>query len=673
MPIDPRLMMPSGMPGNVPAGELGGPTGGYTPPPGVVGQLAPAMSGQGPAEPVRAPAKAKRVDEKVFCEFVVKEFDRYEKFHDERFAKCRKYYDLWAGKLPQKPEEWMNNIHVPMMIEAEQTITPRVYTALFPTDAPVDCQVEGDTPAQAGVVVKNLIKHYFRVTNVQGKFWSMLTQNTLFGTGYVEAGSWLVRRGWVIGEDGERYYTLIESRPDCKQVDFFELYPHPAKLTMDDGLPLIRRRYCDAEYLKSLSENPFFTFNNLQDALDSKAPKASDLSYQKTDKDEYEILDYWGPYDEQFEKDGKIVVKKAIPYWGIIINRKVCMRAIPNPYNHQMPPFVKIKLFEDAVPSWFGLGIGQIGHPSQERCNKIVNQRLDNVDLIMNQEKLVNASDTVINRKNLPKSSPGKVTFVSDIVSSMKWLEVPNVTTEAYKEEELCKTDFRESTGATSSMMPSDSVDDQHKTAMGIQLMQGAAGMRFRPVLKNIESDGIQAIAQFYFSNARQFMTIPEWVQIVGEEGQKYNVRISPEQIQSKVFFIPTGLSETVNKETQIANLMRFRELGVNDPTINRSDLNRRIGEFMGFKDLDKLIIKNQPIVTGPQQLSGDEQLTIQQRIAEGADPEAIKAELMGSPKLSDQPAKGPKPMKPPARPSQQSQRPAPQQAPRMPPNQGAF
>jgi len=650
-----------------------GPTSGYTPPVGVVGQLAPALSGTGLQGPVVASVRVKKVDEKLFVEYVKKEFERYEKFHDERFAKCQKYYDMWSGKLPKKPEPWMNNIHVPMMIEAEQTITPRVYTALFPTDAPVDCQVEWDTPAQAGVVVKNLIKHYFRVANVQGKSWSALTQNTLFGTCYLETGSWLVRRGWVVGEDGQRYYTLIESRPDCKQVDFFEMFPHPAKLTMDDGLPLIRRRYCDAEYLKSLSENPFFMFTNLKDALDSKLVKPSNLSYDKSDKDEYEILDYWGPYDEQYEKDEKIVVKKAVPYWGIVINRTIVVRAIPNPYNHQQPPFSKGKLFEDAMPSWFGIGIGQIGHPSQERGNKIVNQRLDNVDIIMNQERLVNASDTVINRKKLGISKPGQVHFVSDINSSIKWAEVPNVTTEAYKEEELCKTDFRESTGATSSMMPSDSVDDQHKTAMGIQLMQGAAGMRFRPVLKNWEADVIQTTAQFFFSNARQFMTIPEWVQIVGEEGQKYNVRVTPEQIQSKVFFIPTGLSETVNKETQIANLMRYRELAVNDPTINRTELNKRIGEFMGFKDMDKLVIRQQPTVQGPMQLSGDEQKIIQQRLAEGADPEAIKAELMGNPKLSDQAPAAAKPSKPAAKPPQQSQRPMPQQAPRMPVNQGAF
>ena len=98
---------------------------------------------------------AKNIDDKKFVEFVVKEFQRYEKFHDERYSNYRKYLDLWKGKLAAKQYDHLNNVHVPMMIEAEQTITPRIFTALFPTDAPVDCQVEGDTPSEAGVIVKN--------------------------------------------------------------------------------------------------------------------------------------------------------------------------------------------------------------------------------------------------------------------------------------------------------------------------------------------------------------------------------------------------------------------------------------------------------------------------------------------------------------------------------------
>ena len=571
------------------------------------------------------------MDKKKFCDWVVKEFDRYEKFHAERYAKCEIYYDLWRGKLPKKPLEHLNNVHVPMMIEAEQTITPRVFTALFPTDAPIDCQVEGDTPPEAGVVVKNLIQHYMRVSNTQGAFWSALTQNTIFGTAYLEAGSWLVRRGWTISEQGERIYSIIESRPDCKHVDFFEMFPHPAKLKMEDGLPLMRRRWCDAEYLKSLEENPFFKFDNLKAALDSKPEIKGPINYDQKQRDEYEIIDYWGPYDEEYEKDGKVMSRKAVPHWGIIINRKVCVRVMANPYNHQSPPFIKIKLYEDSKPSWFGVGIGQIGHPSQERLNKLVNNRLDNVDLILNKMGFYNANDTLLNKKQLQISKPGKWIGCADTTTSVRWMDTPDVTQEAYKEEELAKQDFRESTGATSAMMPSDDQNEQHRTAMGIQLLQGAAGMRLRPVLRNIEIDGIQALAMLFFSNARQFMTIPEWVMITGEDGKKYNVRVTPQQIQAKVFFIPTGISETVNKETQIGQLMRFKELTVNDPNIDRAELNKRIGQLMGFKDLDKLIIVAQPTVAGPGQMPPEQQLRIQQRLREGATPEQIKQELMGN------------------------------------------
>ena len=67
-----------------------------------------------------------KIDKKKFVTHVTTEFERYEAFHSDRFAKCQDYYDLWKGKMGKKPQDWMNNIHVPMMIEAEQTITPRI-------------------------------------------------------------------------------------------------------------------------------------------------------------------------------------------------------------------------------------------------------------------------------------------------------------------------------------------------------------------------------------------------------------------------------------------------------------------------------------------------------------------------------------------------------------------
>lgn len=582
--------------------------------------------------------------------FVVEEMERYESFHQERFDEAVEIYDFWTNKAPTKSFDWMNAVHIPMTFEGEQTITPRLFAALFPTEAPIEVKVFGDTPEEQGIVIKGLIEQHFRMSDVQGESLSALTQCSLYGTGYVEA-PWLFRRSWIIGPDGSRHVAVIDNRPDCKAVNFFEMYPHPAKMRMSDELPIIRRRFCDAEYLKGLSDNPNFKFENLQEALNSQSvvskpstlwgPDGKTVSIKK--RDEFEILEYWGPYDLTYLKDEKPVVQKAVPHWIIIINRAVKVRGVPNPYNHQRPPFCKLKLYEDAKPGWFGIGIGKVGKPTQERLNKIVNQRLDNVDLVLNKQGFYNGNDTLINTKKLQVSKPGQWHKVSDTVTSIRWMDTPDVTASSYKEEELAKNDFRESTGATVSLMPTD--EGQHRTAMGINLLQGAAGIRFRTVLKRLETDFIQDLAFMYLSNLQQFMTMPEWVTITSSNGTQKPVMVSPEQIQSKVKFIPTGISEALNKEFAVGQLLRFKELTMNDPTVNRQEINKRIAEQMGFKDISKLLVQQQPVMMGQDggqaQLQPQEQQRIQQRIAEGATPQQIKMEMLGNPPAPDQGAQG--------------------------------
>lgn len=578
--------------------------------------------------------------------YVNKEFERYEKFHRERFEDYVEIYDYWTGEPPARSYGWQNAVHVPMTVEAEQTVTPRIFGALFPSEAPVECQVFDPATPEQGIIIRDMIKKQFQMTDVQGEAFQALTQNTLFGTGYVEA-TWLIDRKWMVTPEGDRYQAIVANRNDCKAVNFFEIYPHPSKLRMDDTLPLIRRRFCDAEYLKKLSENPKNGLKNISAALQSK-PVFSHPSIildevgnamMLEDKEKYELLEYWGPWDVSFEKDGKVVTKKAVPYWISVINRTVVIRDTYNPYNHQRPPFCKLNLYRNPNPSWFGVGIGKIGKPTQERINKIVNQRLDNVDLVMNKQGFYNGNDTLINTKKLQISKPGQWHKVSDTSTSIRWMDIPDVTTSSYKEEEIAKNDFRESTGATVPLMPAD--QGQHRTAMGISLLQGAAGERFRPVLRKLETDFIQDLATMFLSNLQQFMVVPEWVMVTGSYGKAEPIEITPEQIQGKVLFIPTGVSETLNKEAQIGQLMRFKELTVNDPTINRVEINKRMAELLGFKDIQALLT---PPQVPPQQAGGlnpDEQQRIQQRIAEGATPDQIRMEMLGQPPAPEQVEQG--------------------------------
>ena len=569
----------------------------------------------------------------IFCKYIVDEYDRFKRYWGGNHEKARRYAQYWEGKPPSRNWDWQNQVPVPVMVEGEQTITPRLFTALFPNESPVDVKVEGNEDPQQGIKIKYLLQHYFKVSDVQTAFVAALTQCTLFGTAYIECGSWFVRKGWQIDEAGKRYESVIESRPDCKAVDYFEVFPHPAKLRMDDGLPLIRKRMCDAGFLRSLLDNPFFETKNIEKALNTDYPESMGQDPQAKKGEYYELLEYWGPKDNDLidPKSGvKIGSQKALPWWGIVVNRKVLIRSIANPYNHQIPPFIKIKLYQDVKPNWFGVGIGQIGAPTQERLNKMINQRLDNVDLVLNRQGVYNGNDPLIDKKRLSVSKPGKFYRCSDTLTSIKFLDIPDVTASSYKEEELAKQYFREATGASDALMPSG-VDEQHKTAMGVQLLQGAAGARFKPVLRCMEMDGIQQLAMFFFSNLKQFMTNDEWILITGDNGATEPIMVSPEDIQAKVYFIPMGVSETVNKEMQLGQLMRYKELTMDDPTVNRQEINRRIAELFGFKDVQKLLT---PIQMAPADqgsvLTPENKMKIQQRLAEGASPDQIKAEMLG-------------------------------------------
>ena len=582
-------------------------------------------------------------NEDKMTKFVVEEFERYFKFHEPRMTDAAKVIDQWNNKPPEKSYDWMNQVHCPITFASEQTVTPRIFAALFPNDAPIDIAVYGKASQQQGILIRDTLKHYYRLANVMGETLPSLTQNTLIGTGYVEV-PYIYRKAWQVNREGERYFTVVDRRPGCSSVNFFEMFPHPAKLWMNDGLPLIRRQFVDAEYLKALAEQPESKFTNLAEALKTESTRSESTSfldesgqkklYQKK-RDEYELLQYWGPWDESYTKDDKVMTKKAVPYWITIVNRSVKVRGIPNPYNFQQPPFAKINLFSESKPCWFGVGIGTVGKPTQDRLNKIVNQRLDNVDLVLNKQGFYNGADPLINVKKLQVAKPGHWHKVSDTVNSIRWMETPDVTASSYKEEELAKADYREATGASAPLMPTEK--NQTETAAGINLLQGAAGIRFRPVLKKMETDLITEVSMMFLSHLQQFMTLPEWIKMTSNDGKESPVLIKPEMLQAKVQIIPTGISETLNKETQIGQLLRFKEVSVNDRTINQAELNRRIAELMGFKNISQIIIQQQPVQAGPGQLSPEDQQYIQQRLQEGASKEQIMMELSGNP-----PAQGP-------------------------------
>ena len=137
------------MPGQMPPGMqpmgMPGPGGGGMPP--APGGQPPMMPPSPPAPPDPPPQellnlgpnvakqegdKASEEDLKKMAKWVKEAFEKYERVHTDRFEKAVQAYEHWTGKAPRRSFTWQNAVHVPITFEAEQTISPRIFSALFP-------------------------------------------------------------------------------------------------------------------------------------------------------------------------------------------------------------------------------------------------------------------------------------------------------------------------------------------------------------------------------------------------------------------------------------------------------------------------------------------------------------------------------------------------------------
>ncbi len=123
-------------------------------------------------------------------------------------------------------------------------------------------------------------------------------------------------------------------------------------------------------------------------------------------------------------------------------------RPIAECYFHGERPYViGYSLVETHRP--YPGGPVRLGRDVQSEINEIANQRLDNVSFAMNKRWLVRRNAQV-DLRSIQRNVPSSVTMVSDIEKDAKVLEVGDVTSSAYAEQDRLNLDFDELMGSFS-------------------------------------------------------------------------------------------------------------------------------------------------------------------------------------------------------------------------------
>ena len=580
--------------------------------------------------------------------YVVDAFESWSDHWANKMTEFEKYYDRWYGVPPKRDEDWQSQFHKRLTWQGEKTLVARIHAALFPNSAPIDVTRTEVTDDRQALLSKSIVSHWFKVGEVSREFLSSMRSAAIYGTGLFE-DDWYVRKEMVseketvqipdyrpmvdeykkpvLDEDGnvktyqvgEKPFTrdknklkVVEDRYRVKKANIFAWKIHPNKLTDEDDFPAIKQEFITyndlLERQQELAKYGITAFDEMDKIKDDKF-KIEEAAAKRFNKDgKYtdeknpllEVLNYWGLYAEAEGEDGYKKGAKKRPAWIMVVNRKYKIKLMDNPYWHKKPPLFHIVWTEDEKPSYYGIGLAQIGADAEDRANNSVNIRTDVKRKSVRGSGWYNANDKKIRKVQLTTNVPGLMRPCSDVNNAVKYDVIPGPDITDYKEEEIAVNDHREITGASSALLPAENPKNRPDTLGGMQQDLGQALSKLKPDIQMMELMGVRKIANRAFLLTRQFFTKEEAIELLAPEDQLKQMglekiyKLSPGEIIGNVHFFSTGLSEVSDKAQNIDKLLKFTEVTGKIPAMaqmmNYQEIGKQIGIWLGMEDIDRFI-----------------------------------------------------------------------------------
>lgn len=423
-------------------------------------------------------------------------------FYSYRYLKFRQWLRLFH-RIPDTKPPFRSNLFIPLVYPLVSTVLPRMVA----NNPSFRFEPREESDEEAVEQMSTLIKYQLDRADFFKKLKMWVKDCLMFGVGIMKV--------YWYRNDKEGVNDT-----DLQVVDLFDFFPDPKATQVDSGDFMIHRTIVPLSGLrKAVSADGKKIYKNLDQIKDNSNEENSNKLYLTNDRAmtigdidarlilgtpyrqsltrQVEILEYWGIFGNDDEE-----------YLITIANRNTVIRFEKNPYDG-LRPFVKMEI--DPVNFLFyGTGLIDPLENLQNALNDTRNQRMDNVNLILNKIFLV-LKDADVNEQELI-SRPGGVIYQS-IPGGVSILETPDITQSAYQEEALIKQDAQEAIGVTDIIQgaltdANAPVKGQvtNKTARGAQIAVEQAGSRFKYYMQNME-DSLKKLGELMYKYNQLFLS----------------------------------------------------------------------------------------------------------------------------------------------------------------------
>lgn len=504
-------------------------------------------------------------------------FDSYRKQYEEKVIEN---YKTFIGYM-EKAEEGKSNLHIPKTYEILDTIRARILTTFFkdrpfiefapmPTAADLQQNIISEEKAE---VAGSFVDEQLEKNNIKSVFYDFVTTMLFAPASFLSVG-WRyeeqeIKRKTKVPEvdpmtksyTGRWFWDTVESKEtiwddnEINNVDFFDFWGDPDASTIDDSRAVFHREWITKKRLKEKLEllqriGDGIVYNVDIDKIPQMARKGEEGKYRRlssvgistlgtdpfkssknesiNDKEELELLHYW-------EDDRH----------AILVNREEVIYDGANPYwRHRKKPFVKATY--DQLPNeFYGLSAVEIIKPMQEEINTMHNQRMDNVNMLINNMwKRLRGSD--IKDDDLV-SRPNGVIDV-DNMEDLQPIQMPDIPQSAFMSEQKLTGDLQAALGTPANVRGAQSSSDQSATEANITAQ--AAGTRFGVKIELFATMGLKRLAYLMDLNNQQFICDERAARIDPEERNAWQ-SVSPDDLIGEHDYRPatSSVEKAANKE----------------------------------------------------------------------------------------------------------------------------
>jgi hypothetical protein len=466
-------------------------------------------------------------------------------------------------------------------------------------------------------------------TNAVNVFRQAIFESSLLGTGIIKGPFNFYKRvhKWERDDNGQRNYVPYEKIvPRIEYVSVWDFHPDPSATSIEDCEYVIQRHRMNRQQLRGLIQRPYFDANAIEECL-AKGANYEDKYYEDTIREDetepyyqenrYEVLEYWGVIDKKYADEvGMEGVEEMSEFDQVQVNVWVCgnevIRCVANPFTPARIPFQAFPFEINPYQLW-GVGVAENMEDAQLLMNGHVRMAIDNLALAGNLVFDVDEA-SLVPGQNMD-IFPGKIFRRQSGVTgtAINGLKFPNTAGENIQMYQISRQLADEETGIPSIMHGQTGVTGTGRTAAGLSMLMGSAGLAMKTVIKNIDDNLLKPIGEAYF----------QW-------NMQFNENV--DDIEGDLEIKPRGVAAVMQKEVRSQRLTSLLQTVANPmlaPFIKIPNLMRELAIAQDI-DPDTLVNDANEAQIYAEMLKGMQQ-DAQQGTGEGASPDS-QQQGMGQP-----------------------------------------